>query len=57
MRNISNILDPKLIWCGFCIGVIYMYLTLPYSEVIKKEYFDEKKCFHSLKNNGHRNYH
>ena len=53
MRNISNILDTKLIWFGFCIGIIYIYLTLPYSEVIKKEHFSEKKkCFHSLEHNG-----
>ena len=53
MRNISNILDTKLIWFGFCIGIIYIYLTLPYSEIIKKEHFNiKKKYFHSLEHNG-----
>jgi hypothetical protein len=49
MRNISNILDFKLAWCGFCIGLIYIYLTIPYPDIIKKEKFEEKKSFQCLK--------
>ena len=50
-RDLSNVLDCKYIWLGFCIGLLYIYLTIPYPELIRKENFEQKKYFQRLNEN------
>jgi hypothetical protein len=40
MNNINlfdSILDIKIVWLSFCLGILYIYLQCPYPKIILKK--------------------